>query len=77
MMLGSLIPISSVVFISNDGLVAFHYSSYGTFSYKQIDSKRSTAFYPLQKLQELVFVKEVYKSDKRKSQHIMLTFSSL
>lgn len=46
--------------------VTFPYSSYGTFSYKQIDSKRSTAFYPLQKLQELVFVKEVYKSDKRK-----------
>ena len=62
----SLIPINSVVFIPNDGFVAFHYSSYGTFSYKQIDSKRSTAFYPLQKLQELIFVKEVYKSDKRK-----------
>ena len=27
----SLIPINSVVFIPNDGLVAFHYSSYGTF----------------------------------------------
>ena len=31
MMLGSLIPINSVVFISNDGFVAFHYSSYVTF----------------------------------------------
>lgn len=40
-----------------------------------LGSIRSIEFYPLQKLQELVFVKEVYKSDKRKSQHIMLTFS--
>ena len=39
-----------------------------------LGSIRSIEFYPLQKLQELVFVKEVYKSDKRKSQHIMLTF---
>lgn len=54
--------------------VTFPYRSYGTFSYKQIASIRSIEFYPLQKLQELVFVKEVYKSDKRKSQHIMLTF---
>lgn len=54
--------------------VSSHYRSYGTFSYKQIWSIRSIEFYPLQKLQELVFVKEVYKSDKRKSQHIMLTF---
>ena len=54
--------------------VTFPYRSYWTFSYKQIGSIRSIAFYPLQKLQELVFVKEVYKSDKRKSQHTMLTF---
>lgn len=39
-----------------------------------LGSIKSIEFYPLQKLQELVFVKEVYKSDKRKSQHIMLTF---
>ena len=31
MMLGSLIPVNSVVFIPNDGLVAFHYSSSVTF----------------------------------------------
>lgn len=41
---------------------------------KENKSVISIEFYPLQKLQELVFVKEVYKSDKRKSQHIMLTF---
>lgn len=42
-----------------------------------LGSIKSIEFYPLQKLQELVFVKEVYKSDKRKSQHIMLTFLAL
>ena len=31
MMLGFLIPVNSVVFIPNDGLVAFHYSSSVTF----------------------------------------------
>ena len=31
MIFWSLIPINSVVFISNDGFVAFHYSSYVTF----------------------------------------------
>ena len=31
MMLGSLIPVNFVVFIPNDGLVAFHYSSSVTF----------------------------------------------
>ena len=32
-----------------------------------LGSIKSIEFYPLQKLQELVFVKEVYKSDKRKT----------
>ena len=31
-----------------------------------LGSIKSIEFYPLQKLQELVFVKEVYKSDNRK-----------
>lgn len=58
--------------------VTFPYRSYGTFSYKQIGSIRSIEIYPLQKLQELVFVKEVYKSDKRKkSAHHADFFSSL
>ena len=46
MMLGSLIPINSVVFIPNDGLVAFHYSSYGTFCLHSKSSIISTVVLP-------------------------------
>jgi len=46
MMLGSLIPINSVVFISNDGFVAFHYSSYGTFCLHSKSSIISTVVLP-------------------------------
>ena len=53
MMLGSLIPINSVVFIPNDGLVAFHYSSYGTFCVHLKSSINLQWFYPLQKLDSL------------------------
>ena len=45
-MLGSLIPINSVVFIPNDGLVAFHYSSYGTFCLHSKSSIISTVVLP-------------------------------
>ena len=53
MMLGSLIAINSVVFIPNDGLVAFHYSSYGTFCVHLKSSINLQWFYPLQKLDSL------------------------
>ena len=53
MMLGFLIPVNSVVFIPNDGLVAFHYSSYGTFCVHLKSSINLQWFYPLQKLDSL------------------------
>ena len=46
MMLGFLIPVNSVVFIPNDGLVAFHYSSYGTFCLHSKSSIISTVVLP-------------------------------
>ena len=54
-MLGSLIPINSVVFIPNDGLVAFHYSSYGTFCVHLKSSIISTVVLPTTEIIELFF----------------------
>lgn len=49
--------------------VSFHYRFYGTFRLHKVYRALSTT-----KVTGIGFVKEVYKSDKRKSQHIMLTF---
>ena len=64
----SLFPINSVVFLinlisSNDGLVAFHYSSYGTFCVHLKSSVISTVVLPTTEIIEPVSKTEAQPFD--------------